>query len=200
MDRSILERWGGPAAAVGGSLWMVGLVLVAQLPEGCIMAECDLPGRSHRDSGAGAPILFIGLLLIGLGVVAVSDRRRRVGRPGALDRLGLVVSVAGLAVLTAAALVQALAFGGDFPLMPYFVVPAGLALVVGMLALGLSIMRSGVPRAWAGALLLIGTLTLLWFNDQNARVLLGIPFGLAWVALGCLLWLDRPAADAKASL
>jgi len=29
---------------------------------------------------------------------------------------------------------------------------------------------------------------MLGFNDQNARVLLGIPFGVAWVAAGHAVW------------
>jgi len=44
-----------------------------------------------------------------------------------------------------------------------------------------------LPR-WAGALLIIGTLAMLGFNDQNAQALLAVPLGIAWLAVGCTLW------------
>ncbi len=45
---SELIRWGGPAAILGGSLWIAGAVITALKPEGCIGDECDLPGGSMR--------------------------------------------------------------------------------------------------------------------------------------------------------
>jgi hypothetical protein len=32
---------------------------------------------------------------------------------------------------------------------------------------------------------------MLGFNDQDARALLAVPFGLAWIAVGCALWAER---------
>ena len=72
--------------------------------------------------------------------------------------------------------------------MPVVVLPAGLALFGGVLLIIVTALRAGgVPR-WAGGLLVLGVLTLVGFNDQDARVLLAIPFGLAWVAVGYALW------------
>jgi hypothetical protein len=72
-------------------------------------------------------------------------------------------------------------FDGDYPLMPYFVIPGVLALVVGFVLLGLAVLRATV-------LLIVGTLAMLGFNDQNAQVLMAIPFGIAWVAAGYVFW------------
>jgi len=58
-----------------------------------------------------------------------------------------------------------------------------------------------LPR-WTSALLVASTIAMLGFNDQNALVLLGMPFALAWMAAGYILWSDgrevaRPPASAK---
>jgi hypothetical protein len=35
-------------------------------------------------------------------------------------------------------------------------------------------------------LLVVGSLAMLGFNDQNAQALMAIPNGIAWMAAGCL--------------
>ncbi len=37
-------------------------------------------------------------------------------------------------------------------------------------------------------LIIVGALVMLGANEQTVRVLLMIPFGLAWVAVGYVLW------------
>lgn len=189
MSASRLLRWGGPAAGLGGLLWIVHAVLVARLPEGCIADECMT--RPMRDSTAAAPLFLAAVLLIGSGVAALVRRSRAAGRFGSLGRIGVGSAVTGIVVLIAALLVQRIFFRGDFPLMPTFVLPAGLALVLGFLLLGSTILRSGVLPRWTTALLIVGALALLGVNDQNERMLLAIPFGLAWMAVGYVLWSDR---------
>jgi hypothetical protein len=41
-------------------------------------------------------------------------------------------------------------------------------------------------------LLILGTLAMLGFNDQNAQALMAIPNGVAWVAVGYVLWSGSP--------
>jgi hypothetical protein len=189
MSSRMLVRWGGPAAMLGGSLWIVGAVATALKPEGCIGAECDLPGRSMRAGTVlDAAVFLVAMLLIALGGAAVVIRARRAGQFGGLGRIGLVGSVVGLIVLLAASLVQAIVFGGDLPSMPLFVIAGGLVLVIGLLLLGIASLRAGVLSRWAGALLIIGALAMLGFNDQDARALMAIPFGIAWVGVGYALW------------
>jgi hypothetical protein len=39
--------------------------------------------------------------------------------------------------------------------------------------------------------LILATIGLLGFNDQNAQVLMAIPFGIAWIGAGYALWSAR---------
>jgi hypothetical protein len=186
-------RWGGPATVLGGLLWIVAAVVSALKPEGCIGADCSLPGRSMRAGRAvDAQLLIAAVLLIGLGAAAVT-RAIRTGRFGRLGRVGVISSALGLVLIASGLLVQALFFGGDFPYMPLAVVPGALAIVIGLLLLAIAILGSGVFPRWAGVLLIIGTLALLGFNDQNAQVLMAVPFGIAWLGVGYAMWSARSA-------
>ena len=187
MSTSIVRSWSGPAAVLGGGLWIAAGVATAALPEGCIGDACALPGRSMRDTSAIAPLAAAALLLIAVGAAALVRRARRAGRVGAGGVAGVGASAAGVALLVTGGVVQALAFGGDFPAMPLFVLSGALGLVVGVLLLGVSLLRAGTLPRWAGALLVAGGLALLGFNDQNAQALLAVPFGAAWVAIGAVL-------------
>ena len=64
--------------------------------------------------------------------------------------------------------------------MPYFVVPGVL--------LGIAVLLARVLPRWKAALLVVGYLGMFGFNDQNAQALLAIPNGIAWVAVGYVLW------------
>ncbi|MCA1848221.1 MAG: hypothetical protein LC704_04390, partial [Actinobacteria bacterium] len=57
--------------------------------------------------------------------------------------------------------------------------------------LGLAVLQAKVLPRWAAVLLIVGTLAMLGFNDQNARALMAIPNGIAWVAVGYVLWSGR---------
>jgi hypothetical protein len=72
--------------------------------------------------------------------------------------------------------------------VPYFVIPGVLALVVGFVLLGIAVLLAGVLPRWTAVLLVVGSLAMLGFNDQNAQALLAIPNGIAWVAVGYVLW------------
>jgi hypothetical protein len=183
-----LERVGGPAAMLGGLLWAAGAVVTALKPEGCVTSECDVPGRSMREGGAPDAVLFVAaVLLIGLGAGALGGRARRFGRFGRSGRLGLLVAGLGAGLVLAGLLVQAVFFGGDFPYMPLVLLPGVLSVAGGVALLGVAVLRSGVLPRWVGALLVLGALAMLAFNDQNAQALMAIPFGAAWVAAGYAL-------------
>lgn len=85
-------------------------------------------------------------------------------------------------------LVQALIFDGDFPLMPYFVIPAVAALITGVILLVVTVLRSGVLPRWAAGALLVGAVVMVGFNEQTAAAWLALPFGFAWIAVGCAMW------------
>jgi hypothetical protein len=187
MSKSIRLRWSGPAAVLGGGLWIAAVVALAALPEGCVGDACALPGRAMRDTSAVAPLAAAALLLIAVGMAALVRRARRAGRFGTGGVVGVASGAAGVALLATGGVVQALVFGGDFPSMPLFVLPGVLGLIAGVLLLSISLLRAGALPRWAGALLAAGGLALLGFNDQNAQALLAVPFGAAWVAIGYVL-------------
>lgn len=56
--------------------------------------------------------------------------------------------------------------------------------VLGGLAAGIAVLRRSMLPKWIGAVLIVTALLSLGFNAQNHRVLLTLPFGLAWVAAG----------------
>ena len=186
------SKLSGPAAMLGGGLWIGGAIATALRPEGCVGAECSLPGRSMRETSALEGGLFVAaVLLIAIGLAGLVVRARAMGRFGRLGRSGAITSAVGLAAIVISGLVQGLFFGGDFPLMPFFVIPAGLTVVIGLLLSGIAILRAQVLPRWAGVLLIIGALALLGTNDQDARVLMSVPFGIAWLGVGYVLWSGR---------
>ncbi len=189
MASSRTVRWSGLSAMLGGALFVVAAVVIASMPRGCIGGECA--SRPMRETGAAGALLTLALLLVVLGAAGLVIRARAAGRFGALAKTGVVVAAVGAALPVFGSLVQGILFDGDYPYMPYFVIPGVLALVVGFVLLGLAVLRAGVLPRWAAVLLLLGTLAMLGFNDQNARALMAIPNGIGWVAAGYVLWSGR---------
>ncbi len=198
MSSSDLVRWSGLAAMLGGVLWIIGAVIHASKPRGCIAEECAF--RPMRETSAldGIPLL-LSLLLFAGGVAGLMIRARSAGRFGKMGNTGVILCAIGAALLVIASLVQAIFFGGDFPLMPFFVIPSALALVVGLLLLGIAILRAGVLPRWVAVLFIVGSLAMLGVNEQTAQVLLAIPLGVAWVVVGYVLWSGRGTAAQQPS-
>lgn len=181
--RSTMSRASGVAAILGGALWMVGTVLHALEPRGCVGADCAT--RPMRDSSALVAVLAVcAAVLIMVGVAGLVRLAQDSGRLGRSGRLGVRVGVAGLVALLTVGMAQPVLFGGNFHLMPYFVLPGMGAVVVGFLLVGIAIVRAGVLPRWAGVLLVLGSLALVGANEQTELVLLMLPFGLAWAAAG----------------
>jgi len=155
---------------------------------GCVADECDLPGRSLREgSPLSSALLIAAVLALAAGVFGLVRHTRALGHFGGIGRVGLAASGTGVVTVIIAILVQSIFFNNDFWAMPYFVIPGALALVIGCVLLGVALLRSGVLARWAAALVIIGALALLGMNEQNTQVLLAIPFGVAWVAVGYVL-------------
>jgi hypothetical protein len=141
-----------------------------------------------RETGLAGALLTLALLLVVIGAAGLVVRVRRAGRFGRLGKTGIVVAAVGAALPVVGSLVQGVLFDGDYRLMPFFVIPGVLALVVGFVLLGLAVLQARVLPRWAAVLLVVGSLVMLGFNDQNAQVLMAIPNGIAWMAVGYLLW------------
>jgi hypothetical protein len=185
-------RWGGLAAMLGGALSVVSAVMITSMPRGCIGNECAY--REMRDIGIAGALLMLALLLIMVGAAGLVIRARNAGRFGVLGKTGAVLGAVGIALPVIGSLIQGILFDGDYPLMPYFVIPGVLALVVGFALLGIAVLRARVLPRWAAVLLIIGSLAMLGFNDQNAQALMAIPFGIAWAAVGYVLWSGKGEA------
>jgi hypothetical protein len=174
---------------LGGALFVVSAVVIASMPRGCIGDECA--SRPMRETGATGALLMLALLLVVIGAAGLVIRARDAGRFGKLGKSGIILGAVGAALPVIGSLVQGVLYGGNYPLMPYFAIPGVLALVVGFVLLGIAVLRARVLPPWAGVLLIVGTLAMLGFNDQNAQALMAIPFGIAWMAVGYVLWSGR---------
>ncbi len=179
-----LTRWGGVAAILGGILWIVPSIITAFKPRGCIGLECDV--RTMRDTSDVAPFLLLALLLTAVGLAGVAIRAWNTGRFGRLAKAGVALYVVGVALFVLGTVLTAIS-----EVFWVLMLPAGLALIAGLFLTGIAVFKTGVLPRWVAVLLVIGSLAMLGFNDQNAEVLMAIPFGLAWVAVGYALWSDR---------
>lgn len=176
-------RKGGLAAVLGGVFWVSSALLTAAKPRGCIGGECEF--RTMRETGALDSALFLlALLLFAVGTAALVARLRNTGGLGRLGRAALILAATG-AALGAAGMVLNL---WDSSLVPAFIIPGLLAVIFGFLLLGVAVLRSGALPRWASALLVVGAVAMLGFNDQNWQVLMAIPFGIGWIAVGYALW------------
>ena len=189
-------RWGGLAAMPGGALLVVSALLIASMPRGCIGDECA--ARPMRDTGIVGALLMLALLLVVIGMAGLVIRARNAGRFGVLGKTGAAVGAVGVALPVIGSLIQGILYDGDYPLMPYFVIPGVLALVVGFVLLGIAVLGARVLPRWAAVLLVVGSLAMLGFNDQNAQALMAVPFGVAWMAVGYVLWSDREGTAGQA--
>lgn len=189
ISRSKLLHWGGLAIILAGVLWMAFALVLSSQPQGCVGSACDLPGQSYRSWGTLSLTLLIAavLLLIG-GMVAVARYAWNQPGFGIVGRVGLLLSTVGGALIASGTAIQALFFNGDFPLMPFFIIPGWLALSIGSLLLGGALLRTRMVPRWVGVLLLLSALLLFGFNDQDVQVLLAVPLGLSWVVVGACLW------------
>lgn len=176
---------GAVAAVVGGAMWFV--------KGGVILAVGDQP-----------PLLFEGAaLLFPLALIGLHDRLGSEG--GKRARTGGV-----LARLAAAGALAAAAYGVLVPepsdvVLGLFVAVTGLSTFIGLLLLGLAARSVGaLPSRWrnlpAGmGIAAIPAVTVVGgVLEAIHERLLELPivaFGVAWVVLGCLLWLPRGADE-----
>lgn len=171
----VLVRAGG-AAGVAGGLSLTGYAIIqAMQAPGCIAEECA--GRTYRTAGPVEGSLFLAAIVLIIGATLAF----------------LAIPAAGTRALRMSAVVAATALFSGFALIgiAYF---AGLALVLGVIVayvvMGFSLVSSRVFPLWAGVMLAVSALLLFGANDQNERILFVVPFGMAWMVLGILLWLS----------
>src|SRR5215208_1125580 len=141
-----------------------------------------------RDTSDVAPLLLLALLLSAMGLAGMVIRARNTGRLDRWGQIGVALCAAAVALLVLGMGLNAISevFWALVPL-------GGLALVIGLALVGIAALRMEALPRWAAVLLVIGSLGMLGFNDQNAQVLMAIPFGIGWLAVGYALWSGRGA-------
>lgn len=179
------RRWSaGPALAVsGGAIWTLHALWLSARPEGCVGADCRFPGASNRPSEDLAWLFLLSVVALALAVPRLAGAPATSGRRS--FRVGTALLWAGAALLAAGIAVNA-ALPGDSPLWWLHDTDSlgRLVPVAGALLTGIGAVRAGGPLRLPGSALIVAALVSLPFNAQDDRVLLSVPLGVAWVALG----------------
>ena len=173
------------AAGAGGACLVVYALAVNTTPVGCIADACATSPQGYRQNPVWMDVVgALGLLLIAgaaMGLVRLAALSRPAGRwwtllPGVLIILGVVLIIAGIA---------AGSISEDLP--PLGVVSGMACLLVGGVLAAVVVLRSRILPRYVAVALAVGTLALVAFNDQNWRVLMCLPFALAWILTGLAL-------------
>lgn len=191
MSSRTLVRLAGPAAMLGGVVWLGALALYGLQPEGP-------PGTWRQGWFSPNTVIVAAFALILPSVLGIHTRQY--ARAGWLGLVAVVLACLGLVLLAV------IRVAVDLDLVPAWpTVGLGFAVFfVGLLLLGVSIIRAAVlPRA-AGRLLILGILAFFMGNFEDASIWLFLLFGAAWVWLGYAQWSDNtdrhmaPAASSDA--
>ena len=182
-----LARAAGTFAVIGGAAWVVAIILHSLQPRGCIGDECfDRPMREGTTATAWLMVLAAAALVVFL--VALLALLGRSGNLGWAGIAGLVCCALGLGGLAVATLPQVRDQWRPLPMM--------VAIAVGLALLAWTVLRSGLMPTWAAIALLIGFLLLGGVSEQTSRVLLALPFGMAWLVTGIAM-IQRSRVDSS---
>jgi hypothetical protein len=177
MSSLILIKVGGVAAMVGGMLSVV----------------ASLFGRFFPQAMQGFPMeaLLVGaLLLVSMGMVGFHALQRQ--NYGRIGRAGFWMGVAGpLAVAFGSA--SYLWWGSVFgSWLLWLALPVGpLVLLVGFVLYGGATLRARVLPRWCGVLFIVTMPAALALSTRGGVAAAFMVFGLAWLALGFVLWARR---------
>jgi len=159
MSPSTVARYGGPLAAIGGLIWIIGWTI-------------DGSGIADNNS-------IIGLF----SLAAITGSLLTVAPDPSLPGQGLRLASVLMSVFGTILLV-----GGVLTGLWWLEVGGLFAAVVATLLMGVSMLLSGwIQPAYAWGLI-VGALTIFAFNTENWQIWFTIPFGVAWVAAGYALW------------
>jgi hypothetical protein len=175
------REWGSLPALVGGALFVLWAALMAVRPPG--------GPWGYRPVDDLAPLLLLGILLIGAGWVARFARDG--GRSGIAARVGFGIGMAASALLVVSAVLMTVA--PDTSLMPLVVIPGILLLIVGSVVFALASARAGTMWPLPAVSLIGASVLLLAANTEDWRAWLFAPYGLAWVLVGAVLLASRLA-------
>lgn len=196
-----LRRYGGPAALVLGSVLMVAGMALHVAGDGSPDYEALVRTVEAHSAQwmASHFLLAIGMALIAGGAVTAFRLAR--GRGATLTAVGAAVASVGAALMSLGDLahgILAYALAGHVDVTTsvaiqeaYFFHPAiavisfgGMLLPIGVVVLGVALLRSRVVPRWAAIVLLVSPIAITFGFASGPRMLvLGLPFVVGMVAL-----------------
>lgn len=170
-------RWSGVAAVLGGAFLV--------LKGGVIIL-------SDADPSFVPPATF----LFAFGMVGLHSLLE--GRGGLLGRIGVLLAWVAVAASAVNLIAQVLGLTPEQPPLPILLqvtyMTAFLGILIGLLLLGIAVLRAGVlpPRLRTVPL----TVGVLWFPLQGIGFVVSdgvglVLGGLAWMLLGYVLWAEK---------
>ena len=190
----------GLSSGIGGIAWTLGCFAHNSLPQGCIADACEsVQAAPLRGTSPVAVALFaVAGVMLAVGGVGLLVLARGLGGLGRTGLVAVLMGALGCVLLLSAGVVSGLV-NSDWNGMPGLVVPGVIFLAVGAAILGWVLFRTKVLPTWLAVLLLCTALLLPFANEQTSRILLAVPFGLAWFVAGVTLALPGAPAALQAS-
>lgn len=202
---AILSRWGGPAAILGGILWLTYCILQ-------VIAPAVLTVEPYTVLNKTADVIYKVMLLLSLMLFAVGLLglyARQAGSAGSLAKLGGAAAIlGGLLFAVGGSLAAFFSIDGT-----WYMMMGGIAvLFVSLLLLGVSALRTQVLGRWSFVPLLVGMLDLAAFLSafmglfQHGPLgvwlgtLLAALVGVGWVLLGVALLSNKASAGQEIAL
>lgn len=174
------DWWRGLSPLVGGTIIGIAALLLARRPAG-------IPGGPHRESDDLGLAMLFGMLLLLPGIVAIRSRHPP-GRPRQTGTAAVVLAAVGLGI----SVVAVLGLAGGLPVPWPAPIMGALGIWIGTLLTGIVALQSGALPRGAAVLLVVCALVLFFFNTEDARALLALPFAASWVVAGYALLLAPP--------
>ncbi len=75
----------------------------------------------------------------------------------------------------------------------------GLAFMLGSLLVGVAALVANALPRWGAIALIVGSAAFLLFNTETALAWFALPYGVAWVVVGYLLWSRSSAPTEQTS-
>jgi hypothetical protein len=183
-----LMRFTGICSGLGGLAWTMGCFVHNSLPQGCIGDACEgleaVPMRG--DSSAALALFLVAGVMLATSAIGMFLLARRIGGLGPIGAAALLSGGLGWALLLVSGMVSGFV-DNDWSGMPALVVPGAVLLAVGAALLGWLVLRVNLLPRRVGLLLVGAALLLPFANEQTYRILLAVPFGVAWVVAGVVL-------------
>jgi hypothetical protein len=190
----------GISSAIGGTAWTLGCFVHNSLPQGCIADACEGPHALPMRGSSPVAVAFFtvaGVMLAVSGVGLLVLTRRHGGR-GRAALVAVLAGGLGGALLLAAGIVSWFV-DSDWSGMPALVVPGVVLVAVGAALLGWIVLRARLLPTPLALLLLFSALLLPLANEQTSRILLAVPFGVAWFVAGVTVGAHRTSVGVRAA-